>query len=378
MNKPLSYIEISKGNLIHNLISLKALAKKGTKFALAVKGNAYGHGLLEIVKIAEKYADYFIVNSIEELRALRKVSKKQVLVLGYVAPSALGEAIRLRCVLSVFSHIQFTEIQKAAKKMKLIQEVHIACDALLGREGFLEAELGEFFAMAKNSPSVLISGMYSHFANIEDTNNFTHAQKQIDANMRMQEIAKKSGYENLQTHLSATSGLMVHEKDFGKNPIIRIGIGMYGLWPSEYLKFDFRKNKLELKPVLSWKTHVVQTKILPAGYTIGYGLTYMTTTKTLIALIPQGYSDGFPRSLSNHGEVLVCGKLCKVLGRVSMNMFVVDISKNKNIREGDEVVIIGAQGKVTISAEKIGELSGTINYEATTRISPLLPRIIVS
>ena len=376
-NVPLSYLEISRANLTHNLVSLRYIAIKGTKFAVAVKGNAYGHGLAEVVKIAEKYADYFIVNSLEELRDLRKISKKQTFVLGYVMPSALGEAITLGCILSVFSQTQFLELEKATKKMKVHQEVHIACDSLLGREGFLETEFADFLAIAKKSAHVKISGMYSHFANIEDTNNFTHAERQIDAYARMCDIAKKAGQENLQTHISATSGLLAYEKANGINTIVRIGIGMYGLWPSEYLKFEYRKKKLDLKPVLSWKTHIAQVKIVPAGRTIGYGLTYMTTKKMHVALIPQGYADGFPRSLSNKGFVLIGEKRCQVLGRVSMNMFVVDISKCHDAAEGDEVVILGTQGKAHSTAEEMGELSGTINYEATTRINSLLPRFIV-
>ena len=239
--RPLSCIELSEKNLIHNLRVLKKFAKKGTKFAVAVKGNAYGHGLVEIAKIAESYADYFIVNSFEELVLLRKSLQKEVLVLGYILPMFLPEVIKLGCILSVFSKKQYVEIEKAAKKMNVVQEVHVACDALLGREGFLESECADFFAKAKKSAHVIVSGMYSHFANIEDTNNFTHAQKQIDAYNRMQKIAQDFGYTNIQTHLSATSGLMVYERDSGKNSIVRIGIGMYGLWPSEYLKFNFRK-----------------------------------------------------------------------------------------------------------------------------------------
>lgn len=373
---PLSYIEISKGNLVHNLVSLRSIAKKGTQFAVAVKGNAYGHGLLEIVKIAEKYTEYFIVNSLEELRELRKISQKPVLVFGYILPDFLSEAFDLGCILSVFSKNQFNEISKAAKKKNFVQEIHVACDSLLGREGFLETEFADFLAVAKKSVNVKITGMYSHFANIEDTNNFTHAQRQIDAYKRMQEIAKNSGYENLQTHISATSGLLTYEKNNGTNPIVRVGIGMYGLWPSEYLKFEYRKNKFELKPVLSWKTHLAQVKDLPAGRTVGYGLTYMTTKKTKIGLVPQGYADGFVRALSSKGFVLVGGKRCPVLGRVSMNMFVVDVSRIKDAKEGDEVVFLGSQGKSHITAEELGEMSGTINYEATTRISALLPRVI--
>ena len=375
-NRPLSYIEISKNNLVHNIQALRGIAHPGTKFAVAVKGNAYGHGLVEVVRIADKYTDYFVVNSFEELSILRGVSKKPVLVLGYVTPGLLVEAMKLGCILGVFSYSQFLEIEKVAKKLKIAQEIHVACDALLGREGFLEGELADFFAAAKKSAHVRITGMYSHFANIEDTNNFTYAERQIESHMRMQAIAKEAGYSNLATHMSATSGLLAYEKSQALHPIVRIGIGMYGLWPSDYLKFEYRKKKLELLPVLSWKTHIAQIKTLPAGRTIGYGLTFMTQKSTRIALIPQGYADGYVRALSNKGYVLIGGKKCKVLGRVSMNMFVVDVSAVRDASEGDEVVLLGTQGTHTISAEELGELSGTINYEATTRISPLLPRII--
>ena len=373
---PLSYIELSKENLIHNLKSLQGVAKKGTKFALAVKGNAYGHGQNEIVKIAEPYADYFLVNSIEELRGLRKVSKKQVFLFGYVAPMDISEAIKLGCIFGTFSLEQFESIQNEAKKLGKKQEVHIACDALLGREGFLTGQLPELFALAKKSSSVKITGMYAHFANIEDTNNFTHAEKQIKAYEKMVAIAKKNGYKNLQTHISATSGLLVYEKNKGINTIVRIGIGMYGLWPSEHIEFLFNKKGLELHPVLSWKTHIAQVKTLPAGATIGYGLTYMTHIPTRIALIPQGYADGLGRNLSNRGEVLISGVRCSVLGRIAMNMFVVDVTHLDGVSQNDEVVIIGTQGKEEITADDVAEKIGSINYEIVTRISPLLPRIV--
>lgn len=373
---PLSYVELSRKNLEHNLLSLRAVARPGTKFALAIKGNAYGHGQNEIAKMAEKFADYFLVNSLEELRLLRKVSKKPCLVLGYVAPSALGEALSLGPTLGVFSATQLMEIEKAAKRAKKKAEVHIAADALLGREGFLESELPKLFAAAKECRHARIAGMYAHFANIEDTNNLTHAERQVAAYGKMLAIAKKYGYGDIATHISATSGLLAYEKNAGKNRIVRSGIGMYGLWPSEHLEYAYKKSGLELRPVLSWKTRVAQVKTLPAGRTIGYGLTYMTKRSTKIALIPQGYADGYPRVLSNKGFVLIRGARCRVLGRVSMNMFVVDASAARGVAEGDEAVLLGTQGKERISAEELAEWSGTINYEAVTRISPLLPRIV--
>lgn len=373
---PLSYIELSAENLAHNLTSLRSLSKAGTKLAFAVKGNAYGHGLAEVATMAEPYVDYFFVNSIEELRMLRSVSSKPTFLFGYVASEFLGEALRLGATLGIFSVAQYRAIDAAAREQGIMQDVHICCDSLLGRDGFLLAELPELFAMAKECSSVRITGMYSHFANIEDTTDFTHAQKQIDMYAEAVSLAREAGYQNLDTHISATSGLMVYEKDTGMNSIVRVGIGGYGLWPSEPLKRNYMKKGFELKPVLAWKTQVAQVKTLAAGMTIGYGLTHTTQRETRIALVPQGYADGFPRTLSGTGMVLIGGRRCPVLGRVSMNMFVVDATAVPEVREGDEVVIIGEQGDKSISAQEVAERSVTINYEATTRISPLLPRII--
>lgn len=372
---PLSYIELSKNNLIHNIKQFKSLAKKGTKFSVAIKGNAYGHGQNEIAKILEPYVDYFQVNSVEELELLRKVSKKQTLVLGYVQKINLQKAIRLGCILSFFSLEQIKLISAMADMLDIVQEVHLPVDAYLGREGFLLGELPKVFTEIKKSKFIKLTGMYAHFANIEDTTDFSHAQKQITEYQKALKLAGEFGFKNLQTHLSATSGLLVYEKNLGINSIIRLGIGTYGMWPSEHLKNIYR-DKITLKPVLSWKTKVAQIKTLPKGNTIGYGLTYKTTKETKVAIIPQGYADGFDRGFSNNGYVLIGGTRCKILGRVSMNMFVVDVSHLPNVMLEDAVVILGRQGREEITAEDLAERISTINYEITTRISVLLPRII--
>jgi alanine racemase len=390
MKTPLAYVELSKENLVHNIKQFKNLAKKGTKFSIVVKGNAYGHGQNEIIKILNPYADYFFVDGMEELKLLRQVSKNKTLVLGYVQREDLSQAIKLGCVLAVFSVEQLSAISATAKSLNIIQEIHLPVDALLGREGFQFNELIELFKKIKNSESIRLSGTYAHFANIEDarlteesffrTKNSTHAYKQIDRYAQALELAENFGFKNLQTHLSSTAGLLAYEKGKGIHPIIRLGIGVYGMWPSTYLKSKYNQNKknlqLILKPVLSWKTKIAQLKVLPALHPIGYGLTYRTKKETKIAIIPQGYSDGVDRGLSNKGEVLIAGTRCRILGRVSMNMCVVDVSHLKNVRIEDEVVIIGSQGKQEITAEEVAEKIDTINYEITTRISSLLPRVV--
>ena len=373
---PLSYIELSKKNLIHNILQLKKISKKGTKIAVAIKGNAYGHGQNEIAKILEPYVDYFIVNSLDELILLRTISQKQTFILGYVEKSDLAQAIKLNCILSIFSIEQLSEIEKKARQLKIKQEVQLPIDAYLGREGFLIEKLSEFFNKIKECRNTELIGIYAHFANIEDTTSFAHAQKQIDEYRKAIKIAEKFGFNNLQTHISATSGLLVYEKSLGLNNIIRLGIGIYGLWPSIHIK-SLYKNKLKLLTVLTWKTKVAELKTLPANYPIGYGLTYKTNKNTKVAVIPQGYADGFNRNMSNNGEVLINGKRCKILGRVAMNMFVVDVSHLARVKEEDEVVILGKQGKEEISAEEIAHRQDTINYEVVTKISSLLPRIVV-
>ena len=372
----LSHIEISKKNLIHNIKQFRNLAKKGTKISIAIKGNAFGHGQNEIAKILEPYADYFQVNSVGELELLRKISKKKTLILGYIKSSDLLSAIKLGSIIAVFSVEQLDEINKISKKIKKMQEICVPIDAYLGREGFLTSELPKFLKKIKKYEYVKLSGIYAHFANIEDTRDFSHAQKQIKEYVKALELAHKFGFKNLDTHISATSGLLVYEKNLGIYSIIRLGIGVYGMWPSEDIKKMY-KNKIELRSVLSWKTKVAQVKVLSKGSTVGYGLTYVTKKKTKIAVIPQGYADGLDRGLSNNGEILIGGTRCKIIGRVSMNMFVADVDHLSNVKAEDEVVIIGAQNGEQITVEEIAKKLNTINYEITTRISSLLPRIII-
>jgi alanine racemase len=396
-NLPLSYIEISKGNLIHNFKQFRNLVKKGTKISAVVKSNAYGHGDKEVVEILSSYVDYFQVNSVGELERIKKITRKPILVFGYVDKNDLEKVIREGCILAAFDFKYLLLINEFARRLNKKQKVHLAIDSYLGREGFMPSEIERILPEIKKMQNIAIDGIYSHFANIEDIRpdesfgraaNFSHAQKQIDEYKKVSALFKKYGFKNLKTHISATSGVLAYEKNKGINNIVRIGIGLYGLWPSEYLEKMWDK-KIILKPVMQFKTKIAQVKILPQRHSIGYGLTFITKKEIKVAVIPVGYADGFPRSLSNIGEVLIGGTRCKILGRVAMNMFVVDVNHLKRVKLEDEVVLLGRQGKPArnasrsdaggeeITAEEIAEKTDTINYEVATRFSPLLPRIIV-
>jgi alanine racemase len=376
----LSYIEISKENLLHNFQAIKSLVDGKMKIAAVIKANAYGHGQNVVAQILEDVADYFQVDDAQELKLLREVSQKPTLVLGYVAPDEMAEVLKLGGIMGVYDAEQIKNIDSVAKKIGKNAVVHVKIDAALGRQGVLVENLQNFINNLKKCENIVVDGIYAHFANIEDTSDFSHAQKQLDLFAQAKGIFEKNGYTGLETHISASSGVMVYEKNKGKSSLIRPGIGLYGMWPSEDLEKRFDspagEEKFRLKPVMRWITHIAQVKTLPENHSIGYGLTYITSRPTKIAVIPQGYSDGYDRGLSNIGEVLIGGERCKILGRVAMNMFVADVSNLKKAKANDEVVLLGRQGKEIVTAEEIAAHIGTINYEITTRISPLLPRTV--
>ena len=347
----LSEIQLSRSAVQHNLAALKKLSLEGTRFVAVVKGNAYGHGVSEIVGMLEGNVDSFQVDDVEELRQVRQLSDLPILVLGYVQRSDISEATR--------------QTGRTAK-------VHIKVDALLGRQGLLPADMPALAEALLQRPEIQVRSIYAHFANIEDTTDLGHAQRQIDAFDEAIATLSQAGLVGLQRHVSATSGLMTVEQG---NQMVRIGLGLYGMYPSASLARTH--SDLGLKPVVRWVSHLAQVKVLPARHPVGYGLTYITPREMRIGIVPQGYADGYDRGLSSSGEVLVRGVRCSVLGRVAMNMFAVDLSAVPNAQAEDEVVLLGDQGTDRISAEEVALRLGTINYEVTTRITPLLPRRVV-
>lgn len=372
----LSFLEISRENLVHNFAQISSLVSPGVKIAAVIKANAYGHGQNEVAVALEKHADYFQVDDIEELRLLRKISDKETLVLGYVAKEDLAEAVELGGILGVYDAARLEILDRIAGGLGKEATVHLKLDACLGRQGVLEQDLADFIVKLKKLKNIRLEGVYSHFANIEDTGDFSHAQKQLDAFERMCGALCLAGYEGFRRHISASSGVMVYEKSLGRSDIVRPGISLYGMWPSGELEEKYKGEDLSLRAALRWVSHLAQVKNIPQGYSVGYGLTFVAPKDMKIAIVPQGYSDGFDRGLSNCGEVLIHGKRCPVIGRVAMNMFAVDVSDLREVKAEDEVVLLGQQGGERISAEEIAQKLGTINYEITTRISPLLPRIL--
>jgi len=376
MSKPLSCLEISKANLLHNISEFRKIIPLGTNLVAVVKANAYGHGTREVVPILENQVDYFQVDDIEELREVRKISQKPVLVFGYVEKDELEEAVSLGGIFGVYDADRIDILNKIGEKRNAKIKIHLKIDALLGRQGILIDEIEPTIKSIKDCEFLELESIYSHFSNIEDTESLEHAHKQYDVLIQAKKLAQINGFPNITHHISATSGILSDTKNNWDSSLLRVGMGMYGLWPSVQLR-ERLSEEINLKPVMKWITKVAQVKDLPENYPVGYGLTFITEKLTKIALIPQGYADGFDRKFSNKGCVLIGGMRAKVLGRVAMNMFVVDISDISNVQVEDEVVLLGKQGNEEITAEELAEPIGRINYEIIARMSPLLPRIVV-
>lgn len=370
MAKPLSYIGIAKGALEHNCAALRSVVGKHQQIIAVVKANAYGHGLNQVVPILEPHVDGFQVDDSEELRAIRTLTRKRVLVLGYVQPAEVAEAVALGAELAIY------DTERLAPLAALNQPVtlHLKIDALLGRQGLLPETIPPFLEELRRYPTLRLAGVYSHFANLEDSESSEHADAQQRALHAAAELVRKAGFPHIVTHMSSSAGILSFEGSESPHCLVRPGIALYGFYPSG--RFAETHAHLGLRPVLSWHSQLAQVKELPAGHPVGYGLTYVTGAPTRLGIVPQGYSDGYPRSLSNRGQVLVGGQRCNVLGRVAMNMLAVDVTALPQAKAGDEVVLIGQQGDQTITAEELAEATGTIAYEIVARLHPFLPRLI--
>jgi alanine racemase len=364
----LSAIEIDVAAIRHNLDALRRVVPPRARVVAVVKGNAYGHGLGEVVQALEGRVDAYQVDDLDELRAIRRLTKCPVLVLGYVPAAQVAEAVALGGELAIYDLDRLAALAAAGQAAGTRPRVHLKIDALLGRQGVPPRELDAFLAELRRHEIDVVAA-YAHFANIEDTTDLTHAHAQLETFEAC--VAKvREVYPHVGRHVSATSGVMTVEPG---SDYVRLGIGLYGLYPS--LSLQRIHGELGLRPAMRWVSHLAQVKTLPPAHPVGYGLTYVTSRETRLGIVPQGYSDGFDRGLSNSGEVLVRGQRCPIIGRIAMNMFAIDLRAVPDARAEDEVVILGTQGDECILAEEMAARLGTIHYEVVTRISPLLPRV---
>ena len=373
----LVWLELDSQAPDNNMKELRRCAGKSVLVCAVVKSNAYGHGASQIVKLLDA-ADWFAVNSLEEGRELRALGvQRPILVLGYVPLGGLAEAVRADLRLTVYNP-ETIEALSGLNLQKKPARVHLKIETGTGRQGILPQNIRNFVTEIKRREGIIIEGVSTHFANIEDTLNHEYAVHQLLVFNEALGIVREMGEDPPVIHTACTAAaILFPETHFS---MLRCGIGLYGLWPSRetYLSTIMGKRRIpELKPVLKWKTKIVQIKTLTEGSNVGYGCTYKTTRETVLGVLPVGYSDGYNRALGNTAYVLVNGKRAPVIGRICMNHTMIDITDIPGAVLENEVVLLGSWDKETISAETMAEWAGTINYDIVTRINPLLERKVI-
>ncbi|MBU1445959.1 alanine racemase [Patescibacteria group bacterium] len=368
----LNTVTLSQSALKYNLDFFKKLHPE-SKVCPVLKSNAYGHGLVEIAKIVDQYdVPYIIVDSFYEAFKLRKAGvKTPSLVIGYTHPDNYKYTSFKNIAVTVMDR----ETVEALGKLNENIKIHLKIDTGMRRQGIQVEETGEVVKLIQNYPKLELEGIFTHLADSDNPDNIDWNQVQVKNFKKALKIAKQCGANPKWKHISATAGAAkIFSKEFN---MIRIGLGLYGqssLDPSDkyYKKYHFEK----LKPVLSFDSTIIDIKELEKGDCVSYGCTFIADRKMKIGVIPAGYYEGVDRRLSNKGFMYCKGKPCKILGRVCMNLTVIDLSNVKISAKWDKVNVIGTSRDEANNVEQIAKTTKTIPYVIWTHISPTIRRIV--
>ena len=363
-----TFAEIDLGAILYNLRQIRNRVDKDIKIMAIVKADAYGHGMKEVSQaVARKGIDFFGVASLDEARTLREAGiKKNIIVLGAILPEEVEGVLRFNVIQTVSDLAIARLLSQLAQSKKRIIKVHAKIDTGMGRLGVWHKDAVNFVKKLASLKNIKVDGIFTHFPSAEDDKVFTRNQLR-DFKSLIEELLRH-GIDIPIKHTS-NSMAVIDFKDSHMN-MVRPGLIMYGLHP----RSDLAK-KLRLRPALRLKTKVVYVKPVSRGRSISYGRTYVTKKDTNIATIPVGYGDGYSRDLSNRGHVLIKGRRLPIVGRVCMDMSMVDAGRSRTVKPGDDVVLIGKQGKDAVTVEEIARLSNTIPYEVVCNIGRRVPRI---
>jgi alanine racemase len=345
---------------------------------VVVKANAYGHGLEVVAPTVAERADWLGVNCIDEALAITRLGiQKPVAILGHTPVEQADDVARNGYRQVLYRMDLARALSWSAQKFQTVAKVHLKIETGTNRQGIPVGNLSAFVSEVAKLPAIEIEGAYTHFANIEDTLDPSFAESQVRRFREALTVLERAGIRPSKIHASATAGSLLYENmDFN---MVRVGIGAYGIWPSRETQLAARERgrRLSLLPALTWKTRVAQIKDVNTGDYVGYGLTYRASRAMKLVVLPIGYYDGYDRKLSNSGRALVNGQPASVVGRVAMNMTMLDVT-DIGAELDDEVVLIGRQGNIEVRAEELADKIGSIPYEVVARINPLIPRVGVN
>ncbi len=364
-----TWAEVNLNNLEHNFKQVKSRLRTQVKVLVTVKADAYGHGLIPVShRLAVCGVDYLGVASIDEGIKLRKAHiKTPILVLGLIFKRDIHSLFTFKLTPTICDYALASSLNRKASALKKPIRIHIKVDTGMGRIGVAHQDALELVKKIHKLKSIIIEGIFTHFPFADSERKFTAFQ--IGLFYKLADDLKKNGITIPLVHAANSAGLINHQDSHFT--MVRPGLVIYGLHP---VKPDLRIN---LKPVLSLKTRVVFIKQVPAGYGISYGHAYVTKRPAYIVTLPVGYGDGYPRNLSNLGPLLISGRKFHISGRICMDQIMVDVGKFK-LKLGDEVVLIGKQGKERITTEQLADLASTIPYEIVCGLGSRIPRIYIS
>lgn len=382
--KQTSYIEISKSAYKHNINYLRNIIGKDVRFTSVVKGNAYGHGVENIVPLAEKFkVNHFAVFSASEALDVYKVASpsSDIMVMGYLSDDQLAWAIECGVEFYIFDIERLKKAIELAKVIGKPARIHIEIETGFRRTGFEYHKLKEVVGLLKdNHEHIVFEGLCTHYAGAESISNHFRVINQIAEYKRFVRYFARYGLKPNYRHTAGSAASLTYPQT--TMDMVRVGIAQYGYWPTqETFIYQFKRNQAsdsDLKRVISWKSQIMVIKEVDPGDFVGYGTSYMANKKIKVAIVPVGYANGFSRSLSNTGRVLIRGKRLPVIGTVTMNTMSVNVTDIPNAQVGDEVVIIGRQKRLSISVASFSEMSNQLNYQILARLPSNIPRILVA
>ena len=374
MKKNRVYAGIDLDALRYNMESMHKNIKEGTKIAAVIKADAYGHGALTVAKTIENlpYVWGFAVATADEAEMLiADGRKKPILILGISFPEHYELIVEKEIRPAICEYEAAKALSDIAVRKNKTCHIHIKIDTGMSRIGYqVTEEAADEMAQLSKLPHIIVEGIFTHFAKADEKDKEPTYQ-QIKLFCKMIDMLEERGVSIPIHHCSNSAGIVdIPEANMD---MVRAGITLYGMWPSE----DVDKTAISLKPALSLVTHVAYVKELPAGRAISYGGTYVTKEPRMIATIPVGYADGYARGLSNKGAVLIHGRRAPILGRVCMDQFMVDVTDIPDVKNEDEVILIGRDGDECITMEEVGGLSGRFNYEFACDLGKRIPRVYI-
>jgi alanine racemase len=385
LEKHLTWAEIDLNAYAHNITELRRITDKDARLMAVVKANGYGHGAVEVARVAlQKGAEYLGVARINEAVQLREAGlEAPILIFGFTPPDQAETLIKYDLTQTVYSHKAAKVLSEYAVRKGTKIRVHIKADSGMGRLGVLlnsnnnadthkhpPQDTVEAVESINRLPGLTVEGIFTHFATADDADK-SYAKMQMEVFTDFINNLDRRGLELPLKH-AANSGALIDLPESHLD-MVRPGIATYGLYPSS----EVNKRKVDLKPVMTLKSRIIQLKKVPAGFNISYGITYQTKKPTTIATVPVGYADGFNRLLSNRGHMLVHDQRVPIVGRVCMDLTMIDVGGVSDVAVEDEVVVFGASSNDSVTADEIALKLNTINYEIVSTITARVPRVYI-